>query len=92
MLHSERTVTSMAKRLVFLFKQMTVCYPCVTDSESGHDGLLFTVKCFGSVAQTLFYVWEYFIEFVAGFIVPEFLLNCANVHIYSRFEGRPTNN
>ena len=27
----------MAERLVFLFQQVAVCYPCVTNSESGHD-------------------------------------------------------
>ena len=54
MLHSERAVTRMAERLVFLFKQITVLYPCVNDSESGHDRFLLKVDCFGSVAQTLF--------------------------------------
>ena len=28
---------------------------------------------FGSIVQTLFYVRKYFVEFVSGFIVPEFL-------------------
>ena len=41
MLYSERNVTSMAEWLVFLFQQVAVCYPCVTNSESGHDSLLF---------------------------------------------------
>ena len=78
MLHSERAVTSMAKWLVFLLKQITVCYPCVTNSESGHDRLLFTVECFTScVAKTLFEVWKYFVEFISGFIVPEILPNYA---------------
>ena len=54
MLHSVRAVASMAKLLVLFFKQITLRYPLVTDSESGHDGfLLFTVDCFGSVAHTL---------------------------------------
>ena len=33
-LHSERVITSMANWLVFLFKQITVRYPCVANSES----------------------------------------------------------
>ena len=53
MLHSESAVTSIAKRLHFLFKQITVRYPCVTGSESGHDRFLFTVDCFVSIVQTL---------------------------------------
>ena len=93
MLHSERTVTSMTKWLVFLFKQITGRYPCVTNSELGHDrlGREFTVESLSCVAQTLFQVWKYFVEFDSSFIVPEFLANYANVHIYSRFEVRPTN-
>ena len=34
MLYSERIVTRMAEWLVFLFQQVAVCYPCVTNSES----------------------------------------------------------
>ena len=34
MLHSIRVLTSMAKRLVFPFRQITLRYSCVTDSES----------------------------------------------------------
>ena len=44
MFYSERVVTSMAEWLVFLFQQVAVCYPCVANSESGHDSLLFAVK------------------------------------------------
>ena len=47
--HSVRALTTMAKRLVYLFNQKTVGY-----SESGHYRFLFTVDCFGSIAQTLF--------------------------------------
>ena len=68
--HSERAVTSMAKRLVFLIQQVTVRYPCVTDSESGHDRLLIRVECVGSVAQTFFQVWKCFKHFISGFIIP----------------------
>ena len=32
-------------------KQITLLYPCVTDSESGLDRFLFTVDCFGFVSQ-----------------------------------------
>ena len=53
MLYSERVVASMAEWLVFLFQQVAVCYPCVTNSESGHDSLLFAVKWLSCVAQTL---------------------------------------
>ena len=67
-----------------------MCYPSVTDSESGHDRFLFTVDCFGSAVQTLFLVCKYFIDFVSGFIVAEFLPDCTNVHIYFRFVVRPT--
>ena len=52
MLNSERAVTSMAKWLVFLFKQIIVRYPLMTDSESGHDRFLFTVDCLGCVAHS----------------------------------------
>ena len=51
--HSVRAVTSTGKPLVFPFKQITVVQ-CVTDLESGHDRFMFTVDCFGSIAQTLF--------------------------------------
>ena len=78
MLHNVKVVTNMAKRLVFLFKQVTVRYPCATNSESVHDRFLFTVDCFGSVEQTIFKVWEYFIEFVSGFIVPGFPPICVD--------------
>ena len=68
MLHSVRAVI------------VTGPYPCGTDSESGHDRLLFTEDCFGSIAQTLF---------VSGLAISEFLPNCAEVHIYFRFYVRP---
>ena len=54
MLYSEKIVTSMAEWLVFLFQQIAVCYPCVANSESGHDSLLFAVEWLSCVAQTLF--------------------------------------
>ena len=54
MLYSERIVASMAEWLVFLFQQIAVCYPCVTNSESSHDSLLSAVKWLSCVAQTLF--------------------------------------
>ena len=44
MLYTERVVTSMAEWLVFLFQQIAMCYPCVANSESGHDSFLFAVK------------------------------------------------
>ena len=44
--------------------QITVRYPCVTDSESGHDRFLFIVDYFESVALNLFLAWKYSIEFV----------------------------
>ena len=81
MLHSVQAVTSKAKPLVFLFKQVTVRYPCVTNSESGYDSFLFTVDCF----------WFHFIEFVFGFTVPEFPPDSTNLIIYFRFEVQPTN-
>ena len=58
MLHTHR---ERAKWLVLLFQQITV--PCVTDFSSGHDRLLFTIECFGPVAQTLFEVWKYLRRF-----------------------------
>ena len=36
----------MAKRLVFLYKQVTVRYTRETDAECGQDRVLFTVVCF----------------------------------------------
>ena len=90
MFYSERIVASMAEWLVFVFQQIAVCYPCVTNSESGHDSLLFAVKWLSCIAQTLFYIWTYFVKFVSGFVVPECLPCCANVRIYSGFEVRPT--
>ena len=80
MLHSERVITSMANWLVFLFKQITVRYPCVTDSESGHDRLLLTTELSRSSARTLLQVWKYLVQFVSGLPIPEFLPNSANVH------------
>ena len=43
----------MANSLVFLFQQVTVRYPCVTDSESVHDRLLLATECSSCAAQTL---------------------------------------
>ena len=54
MFYSERIVASMAEWLVFVFQQVAVCYPCVTNSESGHDSLFFAVKWLSCIAQTLF--------------------------------------
>ena len=62
-MHHSVWVTSMAKMLVLI----TVPYPCVTTSESGLDRFLFTVACFVSNAQSLFKVWNYFIEFFFWF-------------------------
>ena len=75
MLYSERAVTSMAKRLVLLFQQITVCYSFVTNSESGHDRLLFTVECFSCVAQSLFQVWKYLVSLFQSYcqIVPMYI-------------------
>ena len=87
MLYSERAVTSMAKRLVFLFQQVSVRYPCVTDSKSGHDRLLLTTERSSCAAQTLFQVWKYLVQFVSDLTIPEFLSNCINVHIYLSFRS-----
>ena len=81
----------MAKRLVFLFKQITVRYPRVTNSESGHDRFLFT-RDFLVPLHKLSFKFKYFIKFFSGFTVLEFLPDFANVHniIYFKFEVRPT--
>ena len=71
----------MAKMLVFLFQQITVPYPCVTDSESGHYRLLLTTECSSCAAETLLQVCKYFIQLVSGLTIPEFLPNCVNVHM-----------
>ena len=86
MLDSERVITSMANWLVFLFKQITVRYPFVADSESGHDRLLLTTERSSCAAQSLLQVWKYLVQFVSGLTIPEFLPNCVNVYIYSRFQ------
>ena len=82
MLYRERVITSMANWLVFLFKQVTVRYPRVTDSESGHDRLLLTAECPSCAARTL-QVWKYLVQFVSGLTIPEFLPNWVGPHLTS---------
>ena len=55
-------------------------YPCVTDSESGHDRLLLTTECSSCASQTLLQVWKYLVQFVSGLTIPELLPNSVNVH------------
>ena len=70
-----RAVISITKGLVFSLKRIIVPKLCVAISVSGQDRISSTVSCLGSIAQVVFQVWKYFMEFVSGFIVPNFLRN-----------------
>ena len=56
---------------------------CMIHSESDYDMFLFTLDCFGFIAQTVFKVRKYFIEYFFGFTVPEIVPMYV---IYCRFE------
>ena len=58
MLHSEKGCHKHGKLV-----GLPLCYPCVTDSESGQDRLLLTTKRSSCTAQTLLQVWKLLLQF-----------------------------